>query len=63
MKNDIQSIPSLHDVAAPALHDAFLRAAALARQTRTYLVVQKEGWEVRNISYDEIDDFIALKDV
>ncbi len=41
MKDGQEPIPSIHDVLGPALHKAFLRAADLAKQTRTYLVVQE----------------------
>lgn len=63
MSNRQQNIlASLHDVLGPALHEAFLRAADLAKQTRTYLVVW-DGEKVRHVAYDEIDEFVAERKV
>ncbi len=62
MNNDQPPIPSLHEVLGPALHKAFLRAAELAKQTRTYLVVQ-EGEGIRRVPYKEIDAFIAERTI
>lgn len=62
MKNNLEPIPSLHEVLGPALHKAFLRAAELAKQTRTYLVVQ-DGDKIRHVSYEEIDVFVAERSV
>lgn len=58
MNNNQQPLPSLHEVLGLALHEAFLRAAELAKQTRTYLVVQ-EGDKIRHVPYSEIDAFVA----
>ncbi len=58
MNTNLQEIPSLHEVLGPALHLAFLKAAELAKQTRTYLVVQRDQ-EIVRIPYDQIDAFIA----
>lgn len=62
MKDNQEPIPSIHDVLGPALHKAFLRAAELAKQTRTYLVVQYEG-KIRHVSYEEIDAFVAERSI
>ncbi|HVV68199.1 MAG TPA: hypothetical protein VHE99_04055 [Gammaproteobacteria bacterium] len=62
MKDNQEPIPSIHDVLGPALHKAFLRAAELAKQTRTYLVVQ-EGDRIRHVSYEEIDAFVAERNI
>lgn len=53
-------IDLLHDALGPALWVAFLRAADIAKQTRTYLVFQ-EGDAIKRIPYQEIDVFVAQK--
>lgn len=58
MKDKKNNIVSLDDVIAPALHAAFLRAAERAKQTHTYLVIEREG-KIERISYEKIDSFIA----
>lgn len=50
--------PKLSDVINEALQDAFLKAAERAKQTRTYLVIEKNH-KIEKISFDRIDDFIA----
>lgn len=62
MKNQSKKIPSLHEVAGAALHDAFLKAAERAKQTRTYLVVQKDH-KIERIPFDKIDAFVASQNV
>ncbi|MFT3742442.1 MAG: hypothetical protein QM752_07300 [Gammaproteobacteria bacterium] len=57
MKNNPQPVDILHEALGPALQIAFLRAAELAKQTRTYLVIQN-GDKIRRISYEDIDEFI-----
>lgn len=62
MQNNQNPLSLLHTVLGPALHQAFLRAAELAKQTQTYLVVQ-EGDKIRHVSYEEIDDFVAKQNM
>ena len=57
MKNNTTTIPPLYEVIGPALHDAFLKAAERAKQTRTYLVIERKG-EIERIPYDKIDAFV-----
>lgn len=58
MKNDQESMLLLDQVIGPALHDAFLKAAEHAKQTRTYLVMEHNG-QIERIDYEKIDAFIA----
>ena len=58
MKNSPNSMLLLDQVIAPALQDAFLKAAERAKQTRTYLVFERHG-KIERIFYEEIDNFIA----
>lgn len=43
MKNQSKEIPPLYKVASAAVHDAFLKAAERAKQTRTYLVIERNN--------------------
>jgi hypothetical protein len=56
MKNNL--VASLDEVIDSALHTAFLRAAERAKQTCTYLVIERKG-KIERIPYEEIDYFIA----
>jgi Fe2+ or Zn2+ uptake regulation protein len=58
MKDKNKNVISLDEVIAPALHAAFLRAAERAKQTHTYLVIERKG-KIERISYEKIDSFIS----
>lgn len=58
MKDKKNNKVSLDQVIGPALHAAFLRAAERAKQTHTYLVIEREG-KIERIPYEKIDFFIA----
>lgn len=58
MKNQPKPIPPLYEVASAAMHDAFLKAAERAKQTRTYLVVERNH-KIEHIPFDKIDEFVA----
>lgn len=58
MQNRKDNTVSLDQVIGPALHAAFLQAAERAKQTRTYLVIEREG-KIERIPYEKIDFFIA----
>jgi hypothetical protein len=62
MKNLSKKTPLLHEVASAALHDAFLNAAERAKQTRTYLVVKKNG-QIERIPFNKIDEFVASQNM
>ena len=53
---------SLDEVIDSALHAAFLRAADRAKQTHTYLVIERKG-KIERIPYEKIDSFIAQKKI
>lgn len=58
MKSNFKNeIPPLYEVIAAAMYDAFIRAAERAKQTRTYLVIERKGL-IERIPYDKIDKFI-----
>lgn len=58
MKNQLKEMPPLYEVASAAVHDAFLKAAERAKQTRTYLVVERNH-QIVHIPFDEIDAFVV----
>lgn len=58
MKNKNNHVVSLDEVIDSALHAAFLGAAERAKQTRTYLVIERKG-KIERIPYQELDYFIA----
>lgn len=58
MMQDKKDNIALDQVIGPALHAAFLRAAERAKQTHTYLVIEREG-KIERIPYEKIDSFIA----
>lgn len=58
MKNKNNHVVSLDEVIDSALHTAFLRAADRAKQTHTYLVIERKG-KIERIPYEKIDSFIA----
>lgn len=58
MINKNKHVVSLDEVIDSALHAAFLQAAERAKQTRTYLVIERKG-KIEHIPYEKIDYFIA----
>lgn len=58
MENNSDEALLLDKVIASALHEAFSKAVERAKQTRTYLVFEREG-KIERIPYDKIDSFIA----
>jgi hypothetical protein len=58
MENKNNHVVPLDEVIDSALHAAFLQAAERAKQTRTYLVIERKG-KIERIPYEKIDSFIT----